>query len=102
MGFGVGFFSKCNYAAATNTRYRADTSGGWFRLYLPASVSENDWITWVDVARSFGANKLSLQTNTQKIEGYGPDATGLYVDCDWDRCNGTLIYTGSTYGWKFK
>ena len=87
-----------------NKRYSVDTAGvttGYtFALLLrDFSPEVGDWVSWIDVSRNFSVVPLRLASGTDMIEGYS-DSSQLYVDCTWDRANGTIVWTGALYGWK--
>ncbi len=90
------FTAKANHRYLVSTT--AMTSTG-LQMTLPASsmFQANDVITWEDKAEYFGTNNFIIHrpTTSMKIEGYEQDMT-----CRYDKDNGFLKYTGSTYGWR--
>lgn len=71
------------------------TSASALTLTLPSSPSLNDEIQIVDASGNASTYNITVARNSKKING----GTGnLIIDTDggWY----TLLYTGSTYGWK--
>ena len=65
-------------------------------LTLPASPSLGDKVTIYDASNSAGTNNITIDSNSGKINGTVQDAI-----IDIDGGVHTLVYTGSTYGWRF-
>jgi hypothetical protein len=86
---------SASFDAEPNHRYRINTSGNAITMYLPSSPTVNDQIMWTDISLNFGTNNFIIDRNGEKIEGYSDDLT-----CSNNGEGGSLIYTGSTYGWK--
>ncbi len=84
-----------NFNAAASEGYFVDTTSSAITATLPASPSVGDTIEFVDFARKFATNALTLGLNSLKFQGsttvvpiYGVD--GTHVRC---------VYSGSTNGW---
>jgi hypothetical protein len=65
-------------------------------LTLPASASVGDEIQVVDATGTAGTNNITLGSNSLKINGSVQDAV---IDVNGGAA--VLLYTGSTYGWRF-
>lgn len=88
--------TSSNVTVAANDRYFVDTSGGAVTVTLPASPLTGDTVRLIDLAGTFDTNNLTVGRNSEKING----ATADLVVSTEDSAIG-LVYTGSTYGWKF-
>jgi hypothetical protein len=64
---------------------------------LPASPTLGDEIQVFDASNSAGTNNITLGSNSGKINGVVQDAI-----LDTNGGATTLIYTGSSYGWRFE
>jgi hypothetical protein len=64
-------------------------------LTLPASPSSGDEIHIFDVTGTAATNKITVSSNSNKINGSVQD-----LEIDANNAGVVLIYTGSTYGWK--
>jgi len=73
------------------------TSASALTLTLPASPALNDEIQIVDASGNASTYNITVARNANKING---DTVNLIIDTNggWF----TLLYTGSTYGWKVK
>lgn len=83
-----------NITLAVNTRYFVDTTAAR-TLTLPASPTVNDQIEIFDATGTAGTNIITIQNNSQKINGV--------LDTALLNVNGvaaSFTYTGSTYGWR--
>lgn len=74
--------------------YMVDTSAAR-TLTLPASPSSGDEIHIFDVTGTAATNKITVNSNSNKINGTVQD---LLIDAN--NAAVVLIYTGSVYGWK--
>lgn len=74
----------------------ADTSAGTFTLTLPASPAANNRVRIADLAGTWGSVPLTLGRNGNKIMGLSEDYSLNVKNASVD-----LIYSGSTYGWRF-
>jgi hypothetical protein len=64
-------------------------------LTLAASPSLGDEIHIFDVTGNAATNKITVSSNSNKINGSVQD-----LDIDANNAAVVLIYTGSTYGWR--
>jgi len=74
--------------------YMVDTSAAR-TLTLPASPSSGDEIHIFDVSGTAATNKITVNSNSNKINGSVQD-----LEIDANNAGVVLIYTGSSYGWK--
>jgi len=65
-------------------------------LTLPASPSLGDKVTIYDASNSAATNNITINSNSGKINGTVQDAI-----IDVNGGVNTLVYTGSSYGWRF-
>jgi hypothetical protein len=84
-----------NVTLAAGVRYFVDTTAAR-TLTLPASASVGDEIQVVDATGTAGTNNITLGSNSLKINGSVQDAV---IDINGGAA--VLLYTGSTYGWRF-
>ena len=64
-------------------------------MTLPASPLVGDQITVIDVAGNADSNEIVLARNGLKIMGLSED-----FEIRTKHAGVTVVYTGSTYGWK--
>ena len=83
------------YTAFPGDKIFADTTGGIFTITLPASPSAGDEVRILDLANTFDANTLTVGRNSEKIDGTAADLTVSTEGAAF-----SLVYSGSTYGWK--
>jgi hypothetical protein len=76
------------------TRYFV-TSASALTLTLPSSPSVNDQVDIFDASGNAATYNITVARNTKKING----VTGNLI-IDTNGAWMTLVYTGSTYGWK--
>ena len=88
-------------AIAANTtlvaryQYFVTTSSAW-TLTLPASPTQGDEIRIFDVSGSAATNNITVSPNgSDKLHG---SVQNLVMNVAYGAV--TLVYTGSTYGWK--
>jgi hypothetical protein len=84
-----------NVTLTAGVRYFVDTTAAR-TLTLPASASVGDEIQVVDATGTAGTNNITLGSNSLKINGSVQDAV---IDINGGAA--VLLYTGSTYGWRF-
>jgi hypothetical protein len=82
-----------NITLETNKRYLVNTSAAR-TLTLPASPANGDEIQVFDVTGTAATNKITVASNSLKINGTVQD---LEIDINSDVV--ALVYTGTTYGW---
>jgi hypothetical protein len=83
-----------NVTLAANNKYFVDTTAAR-TLTLPASPTLGDEIQVFDATGTAGTNNITLNSNSGKINGSVQDAI-----LDVNGVATSLIYTGSTYGWR--
>jgi hypothetical protein len=83
-----------NITLAKWNNYMVDTSAAR-TLTLPASPSSGDEIHIFDVSGTAATNKITVASNSNKINGTVQD-----LEIDANNAAVVLIYTGSTYGWR--
>ena len=84
-----------NITMVKGTEYFVNTSAAR-TLTLPASPSLGDKVTIYDASNLAGTNNITINSNSGKINGTIQDAI-----IDINGGVNTLVYTGSTYGWRF-
>jgi len=82
------------FTAVAGRGYPCNTTSAAFTVTLPASPSAGDTIILVDYAGTFDTNNLTINPNSNKIEG-GTNNLQL----TGDREGVTLTYIDSTQGW---
>ncbi len=83
-----------NTNLVVNTRYYVSSTSA-LTLTLPSSPSVNDQIDIFDASGNAATYNITVSRNTKKING----VTGNLI-IDTNGAWMTLVYTGSTYGWK--
>jgi len=83
-----------NINITTGNRYFVDTSAAR-TLTLPATPALNDEIQVLDASGTASTYNITVDRNANKING----GTGNLI-IDMNGAWVTLLYTGSTYGWK--
>jgi len=83
------------FTAVVNKGYFVDTTSNAITCTLPASATAGDVLAFVDYARNWGTNKLTLDPNSLNFQGYSSpnpeyNTSGQSVQ---------LVYSGSTKGW---
>ena len=84
-----------NLTMVAGTEYFVDTSAAR-TLTLPAIPNLGDKITIYDASNLAGTNNITINSNSGKINGTVQNAI-----MDVNGVVNTLVYTGSTYGWRF-
>jgi len=82
------------FTAVSGRGYPCNTTSSAFTVTLPASPSVGDYVQIVDYAGTFDTNALTINPNSNKIEG-GTNNLQL----TGDREGVTLTYIDSTQGW---
>lgn len=83
-----------NSTLLAGRKYFVDTTAAR-TLTLPASASAGDVISVFDSTGTAGTYNITINRNGGKINGV---AGNLIIDINGGAA--TLVYTGSTYGWK--
>lgn len=84
------------YTAASADRIRASTTAGAWSLTFPASPSDGDEITVVDIDGTFDTNPLTILANGKKVMN---DSTSLIVDLRYAML--TFVYDNTLGDWRF-
>lgn len=82
-------------AAAAGVKYFANTSTAPFTITLPATPANNTSVYIADLAGTFDRNNLTVGRNSSLIMGLAED-----LILNVKNVSITLVYSGSTYGWK--
>jgi hypothetical protein len=85
------------FTAAIKTSYECNTTGGSFTVTLPASPSQGDWVLISDYAGTFGANKLTVGRNGNKIMSLSEDMTVSSNNVSF-----AIQYVDATKGWALR
>ncbi len=72
-----------------------NTASSAYTITLPASPTVGDEVRFLDLANTFDTNNLTVGRNSQKIDGTAADLTVATEGAAF-----SLVYSGSTYGWK--
>jgi hypothetical protein len=83
-----------NQTLVSYYRYLVDTSAAR-TLTLPASPAVGDEIQILDETGTAATNKITVNNNSQKINGSLDTAL-----LDTNGVAAVFVYTGSTYGWR--
>jgi hypothetical protein len=86
-------------SAVAGNGYWIDTTSNACTVTLPASASVGDQIIFVDYARTWGTNKIILNTNGLNYQGNQTDGSSNYPEYNTDGQSVTIIYSGATQGW---
>tara|TARA_R110000796_G_scaffold19498_3_gene58472 strand:+ start:574 stop:1317 length:744 start_codon:yes stop_codon:yes gene_type:complete len=82
------------FTAVVGKSYMINTSSGSFNITLPASPVVGNQVGFMDVNSTFDVNSATLLRNSSKL--FNATADGAI---DIKGYAGTLVYTGTTYGW---
>jgi hypothetical protein len=83
-----------NITLVAGRRYFVDTTAAR-TLTLPASPTLGQEIVVIDASGTAGTYNITINSNSGKING-----TIQNLTIDVDGAGASLIYTGSTYGWR--
>jgi hypothetical protein len=81
--------------AVSGRGYWIDTTSNACTITLPASATNGDTIILVDYARKWGTNKITINQNSLKFQGY----TSPNPEYNTNGQSVTLVYSGATKGW---
>ena len=84
-----------NTNVVDGTWYFVDTLAGAITMTLPSAATAGDTFKFIDLSGTFGVNYCTLARNGQKINGLSED-----LIMNIRNASVTLIYTGSTFGWR--
>jgi hypothetical protein len=85
--------------AVAGKGYWIDTTSNACTITLPASASVGDQIIFVDYARTWGTNKITLNTNGLNFQGNQTTLGGAYPEYNTDGQSVPIVYSGATQGW---
>jgi hypothetical protein len=85
--------------AVANEGYWIDTTSNACTVTLPASANVGDQLIFSDYARTWGTNKITLNTNGLNFQGNQTTGGGDYPEYNTDGQSVTIIYSGATQGW---
>jgi len=83
------------YTAFNADKIFVDTASQAVTITLPASPTVGDEVRFLDVANTFDTNNLTVARNGEKIDGTTADLTVATEGAAF-----SLVYSGSSYGWK--
>ena len=86
-------------SAVAGNGYWIDTTSNACTITLPASASVGDQIIFSDYKRTWGTNKITLNTNSLNYQGNQTTASGGYPEYNTDGQSVSIIYSGATQGW---
>jgi hypothetical protein len=81
--------------AVANKGYWIDTTSNACTITLPGSASVGDELVFVDYARNWGTNAITIDQNSLNFQGY----TSPNPVYDTDGQSVTIVYSGATKGW---
>jgi hypothetical protein len=79
-----------------NKGYWIDTTSNACTITLPAAASVGDTIEFVDYARTWGTNKIIIDSNGLNYQG---DPDTLTVEYNTNGQSLRIVYSGATKGW---
>jgi hypothetical protein len=82
------------FTATANKGYFCNTTSAAFTVTLPATPSAGDEVIILDYAGTFDTNNLTINPNSNKIEG-----SVLNFQLTGEREGARLVYIDSTQGW---
>ncbi len=84
------------FTAVAGEGYWCNTTSAAFTVTLPASANVGDTISFVDYARTWGTNKITIDSNGLNFQG-SPDTFTLEYNTNGQSVN--IVYSGATNGW---
>jgi hypothetical protein len=81
--------------AVAGRGYWIDTTSNACTITLPASATNGDTIILADYARKWGTNKITINQNSLKFQGF----TSPNPEYNTSGQSVTLVYSGATQGW---
>ncbi len=94
-GLAWGGVQTTSFAAASNTIYCIDTTGGAVTMTLPATPVAGNQIVFVDCASNFATTGFTVANNTQLLMGFNQN---MLVDTA--NAGVTLVYGNVSAGWR--
>jgi hypothetical protein len=84
--------------AVANKGYWIDTTSNACTITLPGSASVGDQLVFVDYARTWGTNAITINQNSLNYQGYS-SSTGRNPVYNTDGQSVSIVYSGATQGW---
>lgn len=94
-GLAFGGVQTTSFAAAANTIYCVDTSGGAVTMTLPASPAAGNQIVFLDCGSAFATYPLTVANNAQLLMGLNENMTVSTTNAAT-----TMIYASVGAGWR--
>ena len=98
-GFGISWQSSivtaATLTAVANRGYWINTTSNACTITLPASATAGDTIIFVDYARKWGTNAVTINQNSLNFQG-NTSPNPIY---NTDGQSVTIVYSGATQGW---
>lgn len=94
-GLAFGGVQTTSFAAAANTIYCVDTTGGTVTMTLPATPTIGNQIVFIDCASNFGTNALTVANNANLLMGFNQNMTVAVANAA-----STLVYASVANGWR--
>ena len=88
--------------AVAGNGYWIDTTSNTCTITLPASASNGDQIIFTDYARTWGTNKIIIDSNGLNYQGYDDTFDVEYGYGTFNTADGQslhIVYSGATNGW---
>jgi hypothetical protein len=82
-------------SAVAGNGYWIDTTSNACTITLPASASVGDQIIFSDYKRTWGTNKITINTNSLNFQG----ASSPNPEYNTNGQSVTIVYSGATQGW---
>jgi hypothetical protein len=83
--------------AVAGNGYWIDTTSNACTITLPASASVGDQIIFVDYARTWGTNKITINANSLNYQGYSSLLELIQYNTNGQSVS--IVYSGATQGW---
>lgn len=93
-GFAWQSAKTSNFAGVTKCGYPVNTTGGAITATLPASPTAGDYMTFVDYARTFATNALTIDPNGGKINSVASTTV-----LNTNGASVSIVYVDATQGW---
>jgi hypothetical protein len=84
-----------SFTAVAGEGYWINTTSGAVTVTLPASANVGDTIIFVDYARNWGTNAITINQNSLNFQGYTSPNPVYNTDGQSVR----IVYSGATQGW---
>jgi len=81
--------------AVVGNGYWIDTTSNACTITLPSSANVGDQIIFVDYARTWGTNKITINQNSLNFQGY----SSPNPEYNTNGQSITIVYSGATQGW---